>query len=131
MCCAAFLVAVGTAVALAESVTLQDTPNDAAPKLSDPGADAPFDPEVHRLIDLKEITVGVVSPLRQSLSPYVRDCCEKIRRSARPATGRSDRSLPDSAAVSQNPYTTMVAGCTRYSRHRAIDSTRYIHCMCA
>jgi hypothetical protein len=38
--------------------TYADTAGDAVPRRTDPGADGPYDPVAHRLIDLREVVVG-------------------------------------------------------------------------
>lgn len=44
------------------SVTYSDSPRDAVARPTDPGAVMPFDPEAHRLIELREMTIGAWVP---------------------------------------------------------------------
>ena len=43
-------------------VTYADTAGDAVARVTDPGADGPFDPEAHPLVDLLRLTIGKWSP---------------------------------------------------------------------
>ena len=43
-------------------ITYVDQVGEAAPRVTDPGADNPFDPELHRLPDLWEIRIGTWTP---------------------------------------------------------------------
>ncbi|MBU0717613.1 MAG: hypothetical protein KJ749_05130, partial [Planctomycetes bacterium] len=56
------LVAVESVPAQSAFVTRPDRRFDATPRVTDPGADTPFDPAAHRLIDLRELTVGSWAP---------------------------------------------------------------------
>ena len=52
----------GGTVAAAPSVTVADSGDDAAPRRTDPGGDGPFDSDLHRLIELREMIIGKWAP---------------------------------------------------------------------
>ena len=55
---AAVVVLAGSVSSDDDARHLTDTAGDAVPRPTDPGADTPFDARAHRLIDLREITIG-------------------------------------------------------------------------
>ncbi len=61
-CCAALLFALTSSSAQIGYIAFDDTPNDAVPRVMDPGADTPFDPQAHRLIDLRQLKAGAWTP---------------------------------------------------------------------
>ncbi|UCE61486.1 MAG: hypothetical protein JSU63_07000 [Phycisphaerales bacterium] len=60
--CAVWLILVPAATAQPGLLTLSDQPTDATPRRTDPGGNGPFDPDTHRLIELRRLTLGAWAP---------------------------------------------------------------------
>jgi hypothetical protein len=71
---AALLAALGPPTAADDpEVTYSDTAGDAAARRTDPGADGPFDPEMHHLIDLLGLTIGAWCPVAPETDLFAGD----------------------------------------------------------